>query len=184
MVRALARQVKEQQSTRTITQLKSGTGDITSSSAEILEVITQFYSDLYASTNPTESDITAYLKNNIPTMTLTAEHQDFLDQDITEREILSVIAWLHSRKAPGEDGFASEFYKEYQHLLVPKFVLLCNQILKDGDLPCSWRQSSTITILKPNQDPLLLSSYLPISLINQNAKIFTAVLANRVKQIV
>lgn len=72
----------------------------------------------------------------------------------------------------------------YRHLLVPKWLTLCNQILKDAKLPGSWRQSTIITVLKPGRDPVLPSSYRPISLINQDAKIFRAVIASRVKQIV
>lgn len=41
-----------------------------------------------------------------------------------------------------------------------------------------------ITILKLNKDPTLPASYRPISLINQDAKIFTAILANKIKLII
>lgn len=181
-IRALVR--RDQRLSRIIIQLKRGVGDMVSSSSDILKVMVTFYSNLYASTNPAEVNIAEYLKGNAPTMLLTAEHRNFLDQSIEESEILSVITSLHTQKAPGDDGFTAEFYKAYRHLLAPKLLLLFNQILRDGVLPHSWRQSNTITILKPNRDPTLPASYWPISLINQDAKIFTEVLANRVKRII
>lgn len=73
--------------------------------------MTEFYSDLYTSTDLARQDILDYLQDSTPTMRLTAEHKDLLDQDITKDEIGSVIASLHTQKAPGEDGFAAEFYK-------------------------------------------------------------------------
>lgn len=78
----------------------------------------------------------------------------------------------------------ANFYKAYKDLLAPKMVVLFNQILKDGTLPRSWKHSNIVTILKPHRDPLSPTSYRPISLINQDAKIFMAVLANRLKVIV
>lgn len=73
----------------------------------------RFYSNVYASTNPTRTDIVDYLQDNIPTMMLTSEHQELLENDITEQEVLSMIGSLHNNKMPGEDGLASEFYKAY-----------------------------------------------------------------------
>lgn len=107
-----------------------------------------------------------------------------MEAAITEEEILLVIGSLQANKAPGEDGFAANFYKAFKDLLVPKLHHLYNQILADGKLPGSWKHTDIVTILKPHRDPLLPSSYCPISLINQDAKIFMAVLANRLKAIV
>lgn len=56
--------------------------------------------------------------------------------------------------------------------------------LANRKLPHTSKQSTVITILKPNKDSVLPSSYCPILLLNQGAKIFTAALANRVKMLI
>ena len=47
-----------------------------------------------------------------------------------------------------------------------------------------WKYSLIILIPKPNKDLTDPSSYGPISLLNQNAKIFTAILANRMNKFI
>lgn len=112
-------------------------GELATSSRDIINVMTQFYSDLYLLTNLNNYDIMKYLQNIIPTMTITTEHWDLLEADIMEKEILLVISVLHNNKAPGADGFASEFFKTCKLLLVPHLLKMCNQILRDGLLPPS-----------------------------------------------
>ena len=43
----------------------------------------------------------------------------------------------------------------------------------------SWKESLIVLILKPDKNPINMEAYRPISLINQDAKIFTAIMAKR-----
>lgn len=83
--------------------------------------MTQFYYDLYTTKSPNKFDIATYLQDVLPKMKITAEDRDLLDFDITEREVHSLISALYNN-----NGFASEFYKTYRHLLIPN-LLMCNQ---------------------------------------------------------
>lgn len=78
-LRALARRVRDQRLSRMISQLKTETGKMVSSSKEILDTMAKFYSNLCTSSNPAAPDIANYLRDSTPTMQLTAEHRDFLD---------------------------------------------------------------------------------------------------------
>ncbi|CAI5778896.1 Hypothetical predicted protein [Podarcis lilfordi] len=56
-----------------------------------------------------------------------------------------------------------------------------NDIIKGGPIPKTWTHSKIVSIPKPLKDSLKVESYRPISLINQDYKIFTSILANRLK---
>lgn len=73
--------------------------------------------------------------------------------------------------------------------LFPLFRLLCfldlfKFVLDTGSLPPSWHESKIAAIPKPGRDPLHPSSYRPISLLNQDYKLFSAILVNRLNQFI
>ncbi|CAI5795900.1 Hypothetical predicted protein [Podarcis lilfordi] len=113
--------------------------------------------------------------------TLTDEEQEFMDSPITPEEIDAVLKNLKPHKAPGPDGFTAEFYKKFKEPLMPYMTRLFNDIIKGGPIPKTWTHSKIVSIPKPLKDSLKVESYRPISLINQDYKIFTSILANRLK---
>lgn len=121
--------------------------------------MSQFYSRLYFSQAPSREAIHAYLQDIAPKMRLSENHRALLEMDITNKEIASVTGEIHLNKAPGDDNFSLNFYKAYKHLLVPKLLSLFIQIVKDRVVPGSWKRSNTITVLKPDKDPSMSSSY-------------------------
>lgn len=103
-LRSLARRVQEKCSSRIITQMRMRNGEMVTTSTEILRTMMQFYSTLYAFTNPDPKRILKYLNDKIPTMPLMEEHRILLESDFTEKEINSVIGSLHNNEAPGAMG--------------------------------------------------------------------------------
>uniref|UniRef100_A0A8D0B6V3 Reverse transcriptase domain-containing protein n=1 Tax=Salvator merianae TaxID=96440 RepID=A0A8D0B6V3_SALMN len=112
--------------------------------------------------------------------TLTVEQQDVLSGFITRQEIISPIKKASSHKLPGEDGFTALHYKAFQELLVPHMEKLYNFILKTGNIPPSWNNSILLPIIKPGKPQE--NSYRPISLLNQDYKIFSSILVNHIKK--
>lgn len=94
-----------------------------------------------------------------------------LDNDITEDEIKQTILSLPNGKTPGPDGFSAEYYKLLQAKILPTLTFL-NKIYKGDINPKEFHESRTILIAKPGRDPTLMSLYHPISLLNQDYKMY------------
>lgn len=56
-------------------------------------------------------------------------------------------------------------------------------MLKEGEIPHSWREAIISVILKEGKDEQECSSYRPISVLNQDYRLFTAILARRLEKI-
>lgn len=72
----------------------------------------------------------------------------------------------------------------YTDLLTGPLADLFNNILNGEELPPSWSSASIVVIPKAGWDILDLKSYRPISLLNSDYKIFTAVLTRRLNNII
>ena len=90
---------------------------------------------------------------------------------------------MPSNKAPGPDGFPAEFYKEFWTVLAPTFHKMVLEVKQNGRLSPHMNSANIILLQKPGKDPVLPSSYRPISLINVDLKIICKVLAKRIEKI-
>lgn len=100
----------------------------------------------------------------------------FLEEPVTSEEVVSVIKSLKNNRTPGNDGFSAEFYKVFTDLLATPLSHTINEIFTLGRFPPSWNKVSIIVIPKKDRDPLDIKSFCPISQLNQDYKIFTAIL--------
>lgn len=107
-----------------------------------------------------------------------------LDNPISKQEIRDTVKGLKNNMALGNDGFTSDFYKAFIPVLAKPLTEVCNNIMLNRIMPPSWSSGLLIPIPKENKDPSQPSSYRPIVLLNQDYKVFTLVLANRLKKIV
>lgn len=111
------------------------------------------------------------------------EAKEDLNKEITEEEILEVIKQMKLNKSPGLDGFTAIFYKKLQEELIPILKELFSTVVKQEKPPETWSGAFITLIHKEHQDPSLVKSYRPISLLNEDYKIYVNVWANRLKKI-
>lgn len=111
------------------------------------------------------------------------EQNKLLISEITDEEIKKAILHLKPNKAPGPDGFPSEWYKEMKDHLIPIMKTTYNHVIKTGITPPSWKEAVISLIPKEGKDKLECGSYRPISVLNQDYKIFTHILAKRIENI-
>lgn len=90
---------------------------------------------------------------------------------------------MKSGKAPGPDGFPTEFFKTFGPKLIPLLSKVFKDVLVKKSLPPTMTQASISLLLKKNKDPLLCESYSPVSLLCCDCKSLTKVLAGRLEKI-
>lgn len=125
----------------------------------------------------------SFLKN-IKLTELTESMAKDLDEPIEESEIIDTISTLKNNKSPGPDGYINEFYKIFKDLVSPLLLRAYHYALQSGTLAPSWRDATIVVIHKEGKDPAECQSYRPISLLNSDLRILTAILAKRVNKFV
>uniref|UniRef100_A0A803JAB7 Reverse transcriptase domain-containing protein n=1 Tax=Xenopus tropicalis TaxID=8364 RepID=A0A803JAB7_XENTR len=149
---------------------------------KITEEMTQYFQSFYdlEQDNPTEG--IKFLQEAHLTK-LTIEERNLLNAPVTETDIQTTIKKLKSGKSPGPDGLSAEFYKILAPELTPLLLDLYNNTLQGLPLWPEANEARIILLPKKDRDPTNPQSYRPISLLNQDLKILTKIMADRLQQI-
>lgn len=145
-----------------------------------MEAFLEFYSDLYKP-SPTSSRLTQNtFLDLLPLPTLLTDHRDLLDSPFTQTEVLDAIKSLKEGSSPGPDGFSNGYYKKFGPSLAPHLTRVFNALREGTPLSADLNSAYISVISKPGKDTGKVGNYHPISLINNDIKIMTKILANRV----
>jgi hypothetical protein len=110
---------------------------------------------------------------------LSSEEKELLSADFTELEVMEAIIEMKKNKAPGPDGFPTEFYQVFWDTIKDDLMAMFFQ-LQVGDLPLFKLNFGIITLLPKKEDASRIEQYRPICLLNVSFKIFTKVGANQI----
>lgn len=125
---------------------------------------------------PDESDEIFFQKLN--QLEQECSNLDFLDLDITDKEIYDTISNLKNNKSPGLDGIVNEMVKNGKFYLVPLLKKLFNLILSSGYYPNQWKKGLVINIFKSGEKEMP-ENYRGITLTSCLGKIYSLILNNR-----
>ena len=140
-----------------------------------------FYSELYKE-NKNNDDI--YDNNEFfgnGGNTFLDEHDiNYLDEDITEGEVLNALKRSNNGSAPGLDGLPAEVYKFFWDDLRVPLMQCYKKALSDGQLSSSQRVALICLHFKgKGLDRELISNWRPISLTNFDYKLLAKTFAIR-----
>ncbi|GMF38275.1 unnamed protein product [Phytophthora lilii] len=111
------------------------------------------------------------------------ETQDLSDIDkaITEPEVMAAIGKWKLGKACGPDNISNEWYRDDAEQVVPILTRLYNVCLREDCIPESFLEAYIFSISKGG-DTCNALNYRPIALLNTDYKVFTRILAWRVRK--
>ncbi len=157
-------------------------GDITDDPRKIAKFCSDFYTKLYESKYSEEST-NQFLRSLTETKCIATDLKEYCDKPLTLQEVISAIEHLKTNKSPGTDGITSEFYNAFSKQFAPFLLGLFLECIGNESLPPTLTQGLITLIPKPKKDPLLIDNWRPISLLNNDYKIFALVFAKRIKTV-
>ncbi|GAA0168140.1 hypothetical protein LIER_22923 [Lithospermum erythrorhizon] len=101
--------MRSHQAQNKITSIRDGSGKLIEDPDGIKEVVIQFYKDLF--TEPSCEDCDLSTVGNILDQRLKDDEVNMFGMPITAKEIERVMLHMKLEKAPGPNGFTTEFYK-------------------------------------------------------------------------
>lgn len=108
---------------------------------------------------------------------------NIMEEPLTNEELEETINQIKLGKAPGPDGVTAMFYKVFKKELVPWLKIVGNDVLEGKNIPKTW-QHAIITMIPKQQDECPdVKNFRPISLLNNDYKIFTKIITERLKRI-
>lgn len=182
--RYLAYLTRKKSDSKTITSIIDDTGKQVFDHVAINSAFKIFYENLYRSDLQQDSSgLMDTFFSSLDFPQLTDDQRTKINAPITKEEVMIAINALPSGKAPGPDGLSSEFYKEFQGLLIEPLLNMLTDSLEKGILPSSLREANISLILKKGKEPEQCASYRPISLLNVDLKILSKILATRLEDL-
>ncbi|CAJ1069845.1 unnamed protein product [Xyrichtys novacula] len=148
----------------------------------ISQYVARFYEKLYMTDLLNEDKMSLFLQTIQPNIRrIDDDLHVTCDQKITITEVQKCIDSLKDNKAPGNDGITGEFYKYFKQAIAPFLTELFEEALDKEELPHTLRQGLIKLIPKPKKDELNIENWRPISLLNNDAKLFALIFAKRLK---
>ena len=151
-------------------------GKIIKGEENLKKHITSYYKTLFGSSGGNDFSLDESYIEDIPQVS--AEENIILSAHFTEKEVRDAIFQMKCNKAPGPDGFPTEFYQEFWGLIKGELLAMFEEFHK-GDIPLCNLNFGTITLLPKSKEAKQIQQYRPICLLNVSFKVFTKVIANR-----
>uniref|UniRef100_A0A803SYC3 Reverse transcriptase domain-containing protein n=1 Tax=Anolis carolinensis TaxID=28377 RepID=A0A803SYC3_ANOCA len=175
----LSKQVRKKKQSQKIVRLMKG-DRVINTDKEILDEFKSYFEKLYTKDPISKEEIANYIgKFKLPK--ISELQRENLNKEITEEEIIAAINNMDPNKAPGPDGYTAGYYKVLKQEFIPLLKNIMNGILRNQGVPDSWKTGEIIVIHKDQTEKTDIRNYRPITLLNTDYKIFTNILATRLK---
>uniref|UniRef100_A0A803NL84 Reverse transcriptase domain-containing protein n=1 Tax=Cannabis sativa TaxID=3483 RepID=A0A803NL84_CANSA len=172
------RYASHRKKTNKIHQLHLANGGVVSDEESIIREMESHFHHLFTSSNPSAEAVAKALEGI--EISLSEIDKSFLAEDFSLEEIEKAFFQLPPDKAPGPDGFNSNFYKANWSSVKNDVLKAAADFLNEnGDI--TPLNTTLITLIPKVKQPTTLSEYRPISLCNTIYKVISKTIANRLK---
>ena len=154
--------------------------EMTQTELELQEEILKFYENLYKNEEPDHQAMATVIQ--LLTQKQVASWK-VCEGKITEQELEFVVNKTKNNKSPGTDGIPYEYYKKHLHDISPFLVQYYNDIIEQGVLGPSMLEGIITLMYEEKGANTHIKNYRPITLLNCDLKIFTAILALRLAKV-
>jgi hypothetical protein len=162
-----------------IFRLEDG-NNIISGDAQLKGHITNYYKNLFSPSENSPILLDESQTDDIPQVS--DLENKYLTDTSSQEEVRVAIFQMEHNKAPGPDGFPTEFYQVFWNLIKDDLMALFTDF-HQGVLPLNCLNFETIILLPKKKDAKVIQQYRPICLLNVSFKIFTKVATNRLSTI-
>ena len=170
---------KERQEVNCINSLKDKNGKIVSKEDDIMDVIVEYFKEMYSDVNDGGFNTEAFLSE---VKKIDAAQFDSLLGDITSAEVSKAISLLNRGKAPGPDGLPAEVFQSFSHELSDILASAFNDGIKNNAMHDGFYQGNISLIFKKG-DGNDLNNWRQITLSNIEYKIFAKVIMIRLNAV-
>jgi exonuclease III len=162
-----------------ITQLEDDQGTPIRDHDQIAEELNSFYQDLLTETNVNREEAIQKVTRHIPRL-INSEQNTTLMRPITQSEVNLAVKDMPPGKAPGPDGFTTDFFHYCWDMIKEEVWLVVEESRTSGQV-LSALNATFITLIPKEERATHPKQFRPISLCNVIYKIITKVIANRLK---
>ena len=150
---------------------------------KILDEQRSFYKKLYTKSCSDKCDKNcSFFNQDIPQ--LEENDKNNCEKLLTMKECSIALQSLPNNKAPGSDGFTTEFFKffwsDIKQLVFDSFIYS----FKSEELSIDQRRALLTLLPKPGKDLRYLKNWRPLSLLNTDYKILTKLLSIRLQKVI
>lgn len=154
-------------------------GEVYREENEVIRKVEEYFLRLYSDEAHRSQNI---MPNNLGEKKLSSPSNDILNTDITIDELEDIIKNHTKNKSPGPDGLPAEFYSHFWNLIRDDLLIIMNEINRCTPVPESFKLGMIVLVPKTSK-PVELADYRPISLLNEDYKIYMKCVKNRLSQV-
>ena len=170
---------KYRQNKNVISEIKNKDGVIVTETNDILDVIHDYYKELFSCVQIEMTAVDELLSNiNIQ---IDDDDLQMCDDVITLEEIEKSVNGMKKNKTPGPDGITLEFYLYFFNDLKHVLHYIYESVEDNEELSRSMKYGLINLIYKNKGCKSELKNFRPISLLNVDYKILARIMANRLK---
>lgn len=130
---------------------------------------------------PTDDDFEEIIETQVDKWLLNTSPENTIDPT-DKYEVTNIINKLKRKKAPGKDNITNTMIKNLPPPIIDNLTDIFNKCIELSHFPDSWKEAQIILFLKPGKDPVMTTSYRPISLLSGFAKIFERIILHRMER--
>lgn len=163
--------------------LKDSTGQVTEDKGKIMDIVKEFYTNLYSSEHLDEENMNSYLAN-LNLHSLGEEDRTLLSTFISEEECFKIIKSFENNKSPGIDGLGKAFYLKFWNTIGKSLTEVLNNVYLQNELSDTMKTGIISLNFKNKGDKKDLKQWRPISLLCFDYKIITKFLSGKLSKVI